>query len=514
MERLVLVHAPHSLSAIVCRTGIRVCDVLYTASIAWDEDVHNTLAAIVNELKRRCRGAGYAGVWSGTVFVCLAPHTALFHDWETPSTSASVVRKSVSVMLEAEFPCVTTELQHRIHIVSRERGKGSRSISTSVRSDVLQAWHTALKQNDVADCHITAAPWPILAGLPILKEQALLLYVAEGRYVAVALGKRGEPLRVCPLGFLEQLEILDASGNRKADNVVSSPEPCRHNDDVDIAASIRRECALVFDGLEHHPQQLLLCGDVMAPAGLAKQLGESFQLPVMLLGRDLPLARHHAGGEALDSNRLLAICLLKFSLRPLAPLRPPLFSARLQQRPLSAMLARGWPLAAGCACLVASWMISAGIEGFDKLDQVERLQANMLGELRKALPDAPRNASFMKLRTMLRSRITEQGTEAVSSSGKTVLGFLQLLHTQVPHEAQIHIGRLSYDAGIFRLVGTASHYDELITLRNVLLGQDGIADVQLVNATYRGMSGNVASNARTSPQRGNVDFEMSVTWDQ
>ena len=138
----------------------------------------------------------------------------------------------------------------------------------------------------------------------------------------------------------------------------------------------------------------------------------------------------------------------------------------------------------------------------------------MLGELRKAMPDAPRNASLMKLRTILRSRMAEQGAGAASTSGRTILGFLQLLHAQVPPDARIHIGRLSYDAGIFRLVGTASKYEELTTLRDALLGQDGIADVQLVNAAYRGTSGNTASDARTAPQNGNVDFEMSVTWDR
>lgn len=513
MDRLVLVHAQQSLSAVVCRMGLRACEILHTATVEWNGGGDDALAASVSELRRLCRSAGHAGVWAGTVFVCLAPDMALFHDRKTPSTSVSVVKKSVSVMLEADFPCDTTELQHRITITSRERGKGAHSISTSVRSDVLRAWHAALKQNDVADCRITTAPWPILAGLPPLKEQALLLYVKEGRCVAVALDNRGKPRRICPLGFQAPPaaeETIEGTGS------VETPLPNeqRQNNEASIAASIRRECALVFGGLDCHPRQLLLFGDTVASGGLAHRLGESFELPVALLGRDLPLARHHARIGETDSNRLLAICLLTSTLHPLSPLRPPLFSTRLQQRPLSGMVTRFWPLAAGLTCLVASWMTSVGIEGFNKLDQAERLQANMLGELRKAMPDAPRNASLMKLRTILRSRMAEQGAGAASTSGRTILGFLQLLHAQVPPDARIHIGRLSYDAGIFRLVGTASKYEELTTLRDALLGQDGIADVQLVNAAYRGTSGNTASDARTAPQNGNVDFEMSVTWDR
>ena len=120
----------------------------------------------------------------------------------------------------------------------------------------------------------------------------------------------------------------------------------------------------------------------------------------------------------------------------------------------------------------------------------------------------------MKLRTILRSRMAEQGPRAASGSGSTVLSFLQLLHSQVPPDARIHIGRLSYDAGIFRLVGTAAKYEEVTTLREALLGKDGIADVQLVNAAYRGTSDNAASGAGNASRNGNVDFEMSVTWDR
>ena len=511
MDRLVLVHGQYSLSAEVCRTGFRACEVVHAETVTWSG--RGDLAASVSELRRLCRNAGHAGVWSGTAFVCLAPDTAMFHDRETPSTSASVVRKSVSVLLEADFPCDATELQHRITLVGRTRGKGTRSVSTSVRSDVLRAWHAALQQNGVTDCRITAAPWPILAGLPPLKEQALLLYVREGRCVAVALGSRGEPLRICPLGFQEPLPAGgEAAGDSGTGNASLSPETRRHSDEAAIAASIRRECALVFSGLDHHPRQLLLYGDA-ASGGLANRLGERFDLPVALPGRDLPLARHHARPGETDSDRLLAICLLTSSLRPLSSLRPPLFSARLQQRPLSGMRARFRPLVAGVVCLVASWMASVGIDGFGKLEQAERLEADMLRDLRAALPDRPRNASLMKLRTILRARAAEQGP-AASASGRTVLDFLRLLHTRVPDDAGIHVGRLSYDAGIFRLVGTASKYEELAMLRDALLGQDGVANVQLVNAAYRETPGTASSGSRTDPQRGNVHFEMSVTWDR
>ena len=177
------------------------------------------------------------------------------------------------------------------------------------------------------------------------------------------------------------------------------------------------------------------------------------------------------------------------------------------------MRARFRPLVAGVVCLVASWMASVGIDGFGKLEQAERLEADMLRDLRAALPDRPRNASLMKLRTILRARAAEQGP-AASASGRTVLDFLRLLHTRVPDDAGIHVGRLSYDAGIFRLVGTASKYEELAMLRDALLGQDGIANVQLVNAAYRETPGTASSGSRTDPQRGNVHFEMSVTWDR
>lgn len=493
--------------------GFRTCEVVHTATVALNGRGDDALAAGVSELGRLCRSAGHAGVWNGPAFVCLAPDAALFHEWETPSASAPVVRKSVSMLLEADFPCDATELQHRITLVGRARKKGTRSISTSVRSDVLLTWHTILQQNGVTDCRITTAPWPILAGLPPLREQALLLYVREGRCVAVALGSRGEPLRICPLNFQEE---LPAGGEAFADSGTGdaspSPKALRHDDKAAIAASIRRECALVFSGLDHHPRQLLVYGDA-ASGGLANRLGETFDLPVALPGRDLPLARRHARPGETDSDRLLAICLLASSLRPLSPLRPPLFSARLRQRPLPGMLARFRPLAAGVVCLVASWTASVGIDGFGKLEQAERLQANMLEDLRKALPDMPRDASLMKLRTILRSRTAEQGA-AVSASEKTILRFLHLLHVQVPNDAEIHVGRLSYDAGIFRLVGTASKYEEIIMLRDALLGQDGIAGVQLANAAYRESSGNASSGSRTAPQHGNVNFEMSVTWDK
>lgn len=491
----------------MCRTGLRVCEVRHTASVGWS-GTGDTLAAALNELKGLCVSAGYGGVWSGTACVCLDPDTALYHDRLTPSTSASVVRKSVGVMLEADFPCDAAELQHRITIVSRERGKGSRSLSTSVRTDVLQRWHAALEQAGIMECRITTAPWPILAGLPTLKEQALLLYLKEGRCVAVALGSRGEPLRICPLGLPGPQPVAQGAADGSADTAAALPTAARQGDEAAVVAAIRRECALVFGGLDYHPRQLLLYGDAAA-GGLATRLGESFELPTALLGRDLPLARHHARLGETDSNRLLAVCLLTSAARPLTALRPPFFSARLRQRPLSGMVARFWPLAVGLVCLAASWMVSTGMEGFGKLGQAERLQAIMLSDLRKALPDAPRNASFMKLRTILRSRLAEQGAGGADAAGGSVLGFLQLLHAKVPPDARIRIGRLSYDAGIFRLVGTAAKYEELTTLREALLGQDGIADVQLVNAAYRGAAG-----AGGAPQNGNVDFEMSVTWDR
>ena len=511
VDRLVLIHARQSLSAVVCRVGFRRRQIAHTATVDLTDNSVDALAESVGALKRQGLAAGYAGAWNSTVFVCLAPDMALFHEWQTPSTSASVVRKAVSVLLEADFPCDTAELQHAITLVSRQRGKGSLSLSTSVRSDVLQTWHAALKRNDVTDCRISVAPWPILAGLPPIKEPALLLYVKDGQCVAAALGKRGEPLRLCALGFQDLLPATERpTGGADA---AGSSEGHRHSEEAAFAATIRRECALVFGGLEHHPQQLLLYGDAVASAGMTKQLGDAFELPVVLLGRDMPLAGQVARLGETDSNRLLAVCLASSSFYSARVIKAPLFAARLIPRPWSGTLMRCWPLAFGVVCLAASWMAAVGTDGLSKLDQVKRLQANMQTELRKALPDAPRNASLMKLRTILRSRLSEQSARPGQDVQMTVLGFLRLLHAQVGPELQIRIVRLSYDGRVFRLVGMASRYEELTLVREALLGQDGVTDVQLVNAAYRDARETASSQARGAAPGGNVDFEMSVTWD-
>ena len=90
-----------------------------------------------------------------------------------------------------------------------------------------------------------------------------------------------------------------------------------------FADRLRRETSLVLDGTPFVPDRLLAYGEAFLGNGASARFAEAFELPVSVLGQEVPLAGQVARLGETDPSRLLALCVAAMPLP--APWRPPLF---------------------------------------------------------------------------------------------------------------------------------------------------------------------------------------------
>lgn len=425
------------------------------------------------------------------VRLCLAADMALFRDWSFPFRSGAKARQALNLLLETEFPCDASALGHRICLTGgADGGKGLQAVSVSLPAGLPEAWQAALAERGLYPRLITVDPFPLLLGLPRLKGVSLFLHLRPGYSVLAA---------------------LDSNVVRRV-RVLERPLPPQGGDCADTAALVRA-AALALDGLPLTPERLLICGEACRGREAAA-LGDAFELPAQVLGRDTLLYGLSALPGESEADCLSVLCLAKMPLRD--PRRRRLYPAFQQARSFSgvaglspARCRKLIPAAACLLCLALAFLFSVWAEGHARHRQARELEAQTQAIYRKAVPDARGPASLMRMRSILQGRLADLRGEQRAQSDFPVLRLLRAMHTSAPPKLAVRVDRLSLDAKHCRISGSAVDYDAVNSLRDAFAGIPGVAAVNIVSAASR-TGKNAAGAERGRSGGGTVHFELDL----
>ena len=308
---------------------------------------------------------------------------------------------------------------------------------------------------------------------------ALLLYVQRG-CSTLALLDNGviRRIRTIPVGWTPETDAADLN--------VSLSE--RENAALrGFADRLRRETSLVLDGAPFVPDRLLAYGEAFLGNGASARFAEAFELPVSVLGQEVPLAGQVARLGETDPSRLLALCVAAMPLP--APWRPPLFPS-FHRPPKGGHLSSehgrrlAWAacgaLAVGAACLASVWA-----EGYAAGQQAVRHEDAARSLFRKALPDVRGSFNPVQMESILKNRIAGLRGGGENDATFPALHLLQDMHAAVPDSLDIRLDRLSLDARRCGLSGTAASYEQVNALRVALSGLPGVREAKILSAASR-----------------------------
>ena len=320
-----------------------------------------SMAAMASGLRSLLDGLAAAGLKRpDDVRVCLSAGAALFRDWAFPFRSRAKVEQALSLMLETEFPFDADTLSHSVCLTGNAAASagyksGVQAISVSLRKEERDSWLDAFEAEGLFPRLVTVDPFPLLMNLPSRQNgMALLLYVQRG-CSTLALLDNGviRRIRTIPVGWTPETDAADLNVSLSERENAALPG---------FADRLRRETSLVLDGTPFVPDRLLAYGEAFLGNGASARFAEAFELPVSVLGQEVPLAGQVARLGETDPSRLLALCVAAMPLP--APWRPPLFPSFHRPPkggPLSSEHGRrlAWAacgaLAVGAACLASVW---------------------------------------------------------------------------------------------------------------------------------------------------------------
>lgn len=499
-ERLIFLHTADTLIGARCDPSLksRALPRLRRAPCpdSRPESLNAALDSLLDSLaETRPRAANAAasattrsGSWPEDVRLCLSADAALFRDWSFPFRSASKARQALDLLLETEFPCDAATLAHCVCLTGfAARGKGIRAVSVSLPAGLPQAWQAAFEQRGLSLRLMTVEPFPLLLGLPRLHGASLFLQPRAGYSVLAALDDN----------VLRRIRVVE----RLAD-----PQQTEARQD---AAALAREAALALDGLPLSPQQLLLCGDAALGGDASAALEAAFELPVRVLGRDLPLPGLPARLNENEAEWLPLLCLAGMPL--VKPWLRRLYPAFEQPRGL---LGHGFvpgpykklfPAAICLLCIALAFLFSVWAEGNARHRQAREVEAQTQTLYRKAVPGARGPASPTRMRSILEDRLAQLRADRQGQGDFPVLRLLRAMHAAVPDKLGVRVERLSLDAKHCRISGYATDYEAVNRLREVLAGMLGVTSVNILSAASR-----TAQNAAQAGKGAAVRFELDL----
>ena len=318
-DSFIILQSGTELTGALCRVGLKSREVSYLHHVTCAD---LTPQAVASGFRSLLDGLAAAGLKRpDDVRVCLSAGAALFRDWAFPFRSRAKVEQALSLMLETEFPFDADTLSHRVCLTGNAAASagyksGVQAISVSLRKEERDSWLDAFEAEGLFPRLVTVDPFPLLMNLPSRQNgMALLLYVQRG-CSTLALLDNGviRRIRTIPVGWTPETDAADLN--------VSLSE--RENAALrGFADRLRRETSLVLDGTPFVPDRLLAYGEAFLGNGASARFAEAFELPVSVLGQEVPLAGQVARLGETDPSRLLALCVAAMPLP--APWRPPLF---------------------------------------------------------------------------------------------------------------------------------------------------------------------------------------------
>ena len=482
-DSFIILQSGTELTGALCRVGLKSRDVSYLHHVTCAD---LTPQAVASGLRSLLDGLAAAGLKRpDDVRVCLSAGAALFRDWAFPFRSRAKVEQALSLMLETEFPFDADTLSHRVCLTGNAAASagyksGVQAISVSLRKEERDSWLDAFEAEGLFPRLVTVDPFPLLMNLPSRQNgMALLLYVERG-CSTLALLDNGviRRIRTIPVGWPPETDAADLN--------VSLSE--RENAALrGFADRLRRETSLVLDGTPFVPDRLLAYGEAFLGNGASARFAEAFELPVSVLGQEVPLAGQVARLGETDPSRLLALCVAAMPLP--APWRPPLFPS-FHRPPKGGHLSSehgrrlAWAacgaLAVGAACLASVWA-----EGYAAGQQAVRHEAAARSLFRKALPDVRGSFNPVQMESILKNRIAGLRGGGENDATFPALHLLQDMHAAVPDSLDIRLDRLSLDARRCGLSGTAASYEQVNALRVALSGLPGVREAKILSAASR-----------------------------
>ena len=304
-DSFIILQSGTELTGALCRVGLKSRDVSYLHHVTCAD---LTPQAVASGLRSLLDGLAAAGLKRpDDVRVCLSAGAALFRDWAFPFRSRAKVEQALSLMLETEFPFDADTLSHRVCLTGNAAASagyksGVQAISVSLRKEERDSWLDAFEAEGLFPRLVTVDPFPLLMNLPSRQNgMALLLYVQRG-CSTLALLDNGviRRIRTIPVGWTPEKDAADLN--------VSLSE--RENAALrGFADRLRRETSLVLDGTPFVPDRLLAYGEAFLGNGASARFAEAFELPVSVLGQEVPLAGQVARLGETDPSRLLALCV-------------------------------------------------------------------------------------------------------------------------------------------------------------------------------------------------------------
>ena len=468
-DSFIILQSGTELTGALCRVGLKSREVSYLHRVTCAD---LTPQAVASGLRSLLDGLAAAGLKRpDDVRVCLSAGTMLFRDWAFPFRSRAKVEQALSLLLETEFPFDADTLAHRVCLTGNAAASagyksGAQAISVSLRKDELGSWLDAFEAEGLFPRLVTVDPFPLLVNLPSRQHGiALFLYV--------------------------QRECSSEQENAALRG---------------LADRLRRETSLVLEGTPFVPDRLLAYGEAFLGNGASARFAEAFELPVSVLGQEVPLAGQVARLGETDPSRLLALCAASMPLP--APWRPPLFPS-FHRPPKGGHLSSehgrrlAWAacgaLAVGAACLASLWA-----EGYAAGQQAVRHEDAARSLFRKALPDVRGSFNPVQMESILKNRIAGLRGGGENDATFPALHLLQDMHAAVPDSLDIRLDRLSLDARRCGLSGTAASYEQVNALRVALSGLPGVREAKILSAANR------TGKPEPSTPSGAVIFEIEL----
>lgn len=467
---LVLIKNGGNITAVICRHNLTSCEIKAVFQHpASDDDLGPGLQWLLKE----SGASGYADAWKGAIVVCLAANQGIFHDFELPPASKRKAIKTVSLLLDGEFPVDPDTFMHKTMFVADESKKTIHSITTIIPKALIATWKNALAACGAASMAICLSPWPLIADMRKLSGPALLIDIAGDAGSISALDQKGRPLGIYQLA-----------------PPLSSQERAR---------DIFNQSGMLLDGLVFHPAELLVYGTGLT---LKAALEEQFNLPARMLGEDLPVREPLGGLREEDPGRLIAASISRQAFWH--RWKMPVFAFKLRETRDQRFFRRILlPVAAALALFVAAGTTFL-LDALERTSQSARLRGLMAGQLARTLPDAPKNSSVGRLKAILNSRISNMEGADTGMEGKKVLQLLESIHSHAPADLDVDVRRLALDDKHLRLYGSAGSFDDVNLFKEIMADIDGINESRIVNAANR--------NERQTGAR--VEFELDLTRDK
>ncbi len=489
-DSLIILQSGTGLTGALCRLGMKSREVPWLHRVFCADLSPEAVASGLRSLLDGLRAAGLKR--PDDVRVCLSADAVLFRDWAFPFRARSKVEQALGLLLETEFPFDASMLEHRVCLAgpapASGPAKGIQAISVSLRKEDRAFWLDVFEAEGLFPRLVTVDPFPLLGGLPKQTGVSLLLHVRrDATAVAVLDGGTVRRIRSVPCGWTPGdetpgLDLSPAPGGG-ASSSLSLSLSLR-----DLAVRLRRETALVLEGLPLSPERLSVYGEAFLRNGAAACFSEAFELPVAVLGQDGTLAGQAARLGETDPDRLLALCVA--AMPSPAWWRQPAYPSFHRPRAAASGLSgtqgkRALKAACGILCVGLAYLGSVWAEGYADRQQALRHEEAARALFRKAVPDARGSFNPVQMESILKNRIGALRGGAADDVTFPVLRLLEGMHAAVPSALNVRVDRLSLDARRCGLSGTAAGYEQVNAVRGALAALPGVREAKILSAANR-----------------------------